>query len=94
MPLYGVLPEARQFSSHWKIHLSEATVRSIRDSYHHEIDMRRRMGDSDVVNSLHERQRGKSKLLGNDLDEKVQLYIKSVREHGGVVSSGVIMAAA
>ena len=56
--------------------------------------MRRRMGDGDVVNSLPERERGRSKLLGNDLDEKVQLYIKSIREHGGVVSSGVVMAAA
>ena len=33
-------------------------------------------------------------MLGNDLDEKVQQYIKSVREQGGVVSSGVVMAAA
>ena len=89
-----MLPAARQFSSRWKIHLSETTVRSIRDSYHREIDMRRRIGESDVVNSLPERERGRSKLLGNDLDEKVQLYIKSVREHGGVVSSGVVMAAA
>ena len=45
------------------------------------------MGDSDVVNDLPERERGRSKLHGNDLDEKVQLYIKSVREDGGVVSS-------
>ena len=52
------------------------------------------MGDGDVVNSLPERERGRSKLLGNDLDEKVQLYIKSIREHGGVVSSRVVMAAA
>ena len=56
--------------------------------------MRRRMGDGDMVNSLPERERGRSKLLGNYLDEKVQLYIKSVREHGEVVLSGVVMAAA
>ena len=52
------------------------------------------MGEDDEVNSLPERERGRSKLLGNDLDETVQLYIKSVRDHGGVVSSGVVMAAA
>ena len=69
-------------------------MRSIRDSYRHEIYMRRRIGESDVVNSLPKTEQGRSKLLGNDLDEKVQLYIKSVREHNGVVSSGVVMAAA
>ena len=42
-------------------------MRSIRDSYHREIDMRRRMGDGDVVNSLPERERGRLKLLGNEV---------------------------
>ena len=46
------------------------------------------MGEHDEVNSLPERERGRSKFLGNDLDEAVQLYIKSVRDHGGVVLSG------
>lgn len=81
--LHRVIPAAQQFCLHWKIHLIEGTVRSIRDSYHHEIDMRRRVGDGDVVNSLPEREWGRSKLLGNDLDEKVQLYIKSVRNSNG-----------
>ena len=52
------------------------------------------MGKDDEVNSLPERERGRSKLLGNDQDETVQLYIKSVRYHSRVVSSGVVMAAA
>lgn len=69
-------------------------MRLIRDAYRREVNMRRRIGEDDEVNSLPERERGRSKLLGNDLDETVQLYIKSVRDHSGVVSSGVVMAAA
>ncbi len=33
-------------------------------------------------------------LLGADLDEKVQLYLKKVREGGGVVTARIAMAAA
>ena len=36
---------------------------------------------------------GRQVLLGNDLDQKVQLYLKKVRE-GGVVSAWIAMAAA
>ena len=32
-------------------------------------------------------------MLEDYVDEEVQLYIKGVREHGRVVSSGVVMAA-
>ena len=33
-------------------------------------------------------------LLGDDLDKKVQMYLKKVREGGGVVSARIAMAAA
>ena len=33
-------------------------------------------------------------LLGNTLDAKVQIYLKKVREGGGVISSRIVMAAA
>ena len=56
--------------------------------------MKRRMGVADVVNGLAERGQGRLKLFENDLDDKVQQYIKSIRKCGGVVSSGVVMAAA
>ena len=54
--LHGVLPAARQYSSRWRIHLSEATVRSIRDAYLCEVNMRTRMGEDDQANSLPERE--------------------------------------
>ncbi len=33
-------------------------------------------------------------LLGQDLDEKVQLYLRKVREGGGGISSMIVIAAA
>ena len=38
--------------------------------------------------------RGRQVLLGKDLDEKVQLYIKKSREGGGVISACTTVAAA
>lgn len=38
--------------------------------------------------------RGRQVLLGKDLDEKVQLYIKKSREGGGVISARTTVAAA
>ena len=40
------------------------------------------------------KKRGRPVLLGEDLDGKVQLYLKKVREGGGVVSARIAMAAA
>ena len=37
---------------------------------------------------------GRKLLLGEDLDEKVQIYIKKVREGGGAISARIVMAAA
>ncbi len=46
--------------------------------------------------SLPVKKRGRSLLLGEDLDMKVQLYLNNVRcqGNGGVVSSRIVMAAA
>ena len=40
------------------------------------------------------KKRGRRVLLGDDLDMKVQMYLKKVREGGGVVSARIAMAAA
>ena len=40
------------------------------------------------------KKRGRPTLLGHDLDTQVQLYLKKVRESGGVVSARIAIAAA
>ena len=56
--------------------LSETTVRSIRDAYRLEVNMRRRLGEGDEVNSLPERERDRSKLLGNNLDGRFSCILR------------------
>ena len=50
--------------------------------------------DSGDLSELPTKKRGRRVLLGDDLDQKVQLYLKKVREGGGVVSARIAMAAA
>ena len=54
----------------------------------------RTLDDSDDLSELPTKKRGRRVLLGDDLDRKVHLYLKKVREGGGVVSARIAMAAA
>ena len=65
------------YSVKLKIALSEATVQSIRDFYHCQVNTRIKLGESAVLSSLPERKHGQSKLIGDDIDQQVQLYIKT-----------------
>lgn len=76
------------------VNLSESTVRSMKDTYKGELGKRRNDDDEVTVTSLPSKKRGRSLLLGADLDAKVQLYLKNIRNGGGVVSYNIAMAAA
>ena len=43
---------------------------------------------------LPSKKRGSRVLLGDELDKKVQMYLKKVREGGGIVSARIAVAAA
>ena len=58
------------------------------------MNIRVKLGKSSVLSSLPERKRGRSKLISNDIDEQVQLYVRNVREGGGSISARVVMGAA
>ena len=40
------------------------------------------------------KKRGRPILLGAHIDKLVQLWLKKIREHGGVITASVVMAAA
>lgn len=46
------------------------------------------------VSELPVKKRGRKLLLGKDLDEKVQTYLRKVREGGGAVSAQIVISAA
>ena len=92
--IHGVSAATKLFSRKLNIKLSETTVHSIHDGYLEELKQRRWAGDSEPLTSFPEKQYGRSLLLGNNLDEKLQLYVNKIREGCGVVSSKIVMAAA
>ena len=67
----------------------------MKKAYEEELRKRRRCddGSSQEVSDLPAK-RGRKVLLGEDLDMKVQLYLRNVRQGGGAISARIAMAAA
>ena len=92
---HGVASAARVFSHKLQHNVSESTVRSIRDAYRQELRKKRRhKDDEDGMSVLPTIKQGRHVTLGEDIDKKVQLYIKKTRESGGAVSVRSVVAAA
>ncbi|KAJ8313592.1 hypothetical protein KUTeg_008153 [Tegillarca granosa] len=77
--------------------LNESTVRTFRDKFRSEIKSRKRKLDFDNtdinVETLEPNKRGRKTLLSDDLDKKVQNYLKALRASGGVVNTAITLAA-
>lgn len=55
----------------------------------------KRKEDSDEdITALPHKKRGRRFLLGERIDEQLQLYLKKIREHGGIITASVVVAAA
>jgi len=71
------------FSLNWKISLNETTVRSIWDAYHLAFSKKIKLGDSTVKSKLLEMRHRRCKLISDNMDKKLQAYIKNIRTGGG-----------
>ena len=91
---HGAAAAARYFSKKLAKQVSESTVKSIKKAYIEELRKRAWTDEGEDVTSLPRKKRGRKLLLGEDLDSKVQTYLRKVREGGGAVSAGIVMAAA
>ena len=80
------------FSRKLSHRVSETTVHSIKKVYLEGMKEKRAAEDDGDVTLLPPKKCGRPVLLGEDLDSKVQMYLKKVR--GGVVSARIAMAAA
>ena len=67
--------------------LNESSVRSIKKAYLMEQTRKRRAEEDPRGATLPPKKRGRPTLLGADLDKKVQVYIRKVREGGGAISN-------
>ena len=74
--------------------INTSTILSIKRAYLEGMKENRTVEDSGDLSELPAKKRERRLLLCDDLDRKVQLYLKKVREGGGVVSAWIAMAAA
>jgi hypothetical protein len=81
---------ARHFMKRLEKPVSESTVKSIQKGYKEEL----RLDNGEELKDFPAKKHGRKLLLGEDLDEKVQMYIKKVREGEGAISARIVMAAA
>ena len=92
--MHGASAAARYFTRKLHTTVSRSTVKSIRDLYLIEVKRKRQHAGSGAIDDLPEKKRGRKLLLGEHLDEKLQLYIRKTREGGGAVTTRIVMAAA
>ena len=75
--------------------MSETTLHSMKKAYLQEVTRKRANEDSEEnVDLLPHQKRGRPVLLGESLDVKVQMYLRRVRDGGGVVTAWIAVAAA
>ena len=82
------------FSLQLGLRLNESMARSMKQMYVEGCCQKRRIEDDGEVAALPPKKHGRPLLLGQDLDAKVQVYLRNVRETGGAVSARIAMAAA
>ena len=70
--------------------LKETTVHGWKAKYLSEFGKRKREGHKLVVHMLRVAKMGWPLLLGEDLDKKVQNYLFSVRDVGGVINTAIV----
>ena len=91
---HGAAAAARHYSRKLEKTISESTVKSMKKVYVEELQKRPRTDDGEEIVALPAKKCGRKVLLGQDLDDTVQIYLRKVREGGGAVSARIAMAAA
>ena len=87
----GSRKAAKHFSKEFSI--NESTARSMKEKYENHIKLAAKE-KRDVTPTLQVARQGRPLLLGEELDAKVQSYLKAVRSRGGNVSKEIAHATA
>ena len=85
---------ARHFSKVLGKELNPSTIRGLKKVYLEEMSRKRKAGEDMTITSLPAKRRGRPLLLGEELDLKVQQYLRAIRESGGAVSTAIVLGAA
>ena len=73
--------------------LSSSTLFAWKGKYLDQLK-RRSLGKDSNINELPSKKRGRPLLLGSELDERVQLFLKQLRANGAVINTAIVMATA
>ena len=74
--------------------VKESSVRTWRNNYLRDLQIRKEEGREMVVKKLPYKKRGRPLLLGDYLDGKLRAYVEEIRQMGLVVNTSVLIAAA
>lgn len=74
--------------------VKESSVRTWRNNYLRDLQIRKEEGREMVVKKLPYKKRGRPLLLGDYLDEQLRAYVAEIRQIGLVVNTSVLIAAA
>ena len=66
-------------------------MKSIKSQYKDKLKKQKADAGRSVVNLLPEKKRARTLLLVDELDKKLQLYIKRIRADGGPVTAGIAL---
>ena len=88
-----LLGNTRYFSRKIGKFVSQSTVKSIKKAYTEQLK-KRPCGSEEPVDHLPPKKRGRKVLIGSEVDENVQAYVRQVQEAGGSVSSKIVIAGA
>ena len=93
---HGTTAAARYFSRQLQRNVYESTVQYMKRDYISTLRQKRAASpdEGDHLTALLPKKRGRLVLLGQELDRRVQAYLKKIREGGGAVSARIAMAAA
>ena len=92
---HGIVNSIRHFKKDFlEEALKESTIRGWKKTYLLELQSRKRAGEDLSIKELPTKKIGQPLMLGKDLDEQVQAYLKELGRIGGVVIAAVAMASA
>ena len=74
--------------------MRKSTVHSIKLAYMKHLNEQGGDSSADEIAELPPKKRGRRLLLGKNMDEQLQLYLKKIRDQGGIVTASVAVAAA
>ena len=91
----GIHVAARHFSLELGRNINPSTIRGFKKAYLQELNWKRRAEEDNLtVTRLPAKKRGRPLLLGEEFEQKVQLYLRVIWESGGAVNAAIALGVA